>query len=390
MPTKVDDLITHVGTTVTNKTTRNFIFLLISIIAILAINSLLPIITGGSHYTEAPEDFTYQQYKELVEDNKNYTLTWKSKKAIEQYKKDYRAEHPDVPTEEFVLIEPPAEFTVTLYTKFFFQHIYWWLATLVHVISVLLIYYSIFNYILFSRKQNDKKYNDLVAEVDAAVSNSLDPVTFEPWLAEFNMKRKRKQHIANIRARLERLERWTRYRTKKATDPENKYHKNYLKYITKKNKLELFLTDEYIEKYVPNMKVKKFKYIYPNFVTVGYNSIGKTVDNYSLIKSDTGKITDDGLRKALSTFLITTIFAVVITFTVTASIDSPWYTILINVLVKLVPLLIQIPMAFDYCEAFMKDQLINNLMSRRSIALLYLAAMHTEVKENATEEVAGD
>ena len=59
---------------------------------------------------------------------------------------------------------------------------------------------------------------------------------------------------------------------------------------------------------------------------------------------------------------------------------------LINIVTTVLPLIIQVPMAVDYCEKYMDEQLMPNLMSRRNIAFLYLAYM--EEQKNATTNIA--
>lgn len=373
-----------------SKNTRNIIFLIISVFSILLLNSLLPIIEGTAHYTEAPEEYTYAEYTKMYASNKNYSLTYASRKAIDAYIKDYCEEHPEITVEQRVDLTPPPTFTVTVYTKFFFNYFYWWVNTATHIVSVLLLYYSVFNYLLSKRKETHVQYNAIKNELDDAVKTKLDPVTFEPWMSNvFNKKRRIRQHKANINYQLERLQSKTSYKVRHAaeTDPKR------IKYELQRNTLLEQLEPSYIDTYVESKDVKGFKYIHPTFVTSGYNSIGTlTTDSYSLLKSDSKKLSNDGIRKITASILLTTIFAVLLTFMIETSIDKPWYWIVTNILVKLVPLLLQIPLAYDYCESFMDDQLITNLISRRSIALLYLAdiAHTTQGGTNATENIEAD
>jgi hypothetical protein len=67
--------------------------------------------------------------------------------------------------------------------------------------------------------------------------------------------------------------------------------------------------------------------------------------------------------------------------TIVTAADKPWYWIVIDILTTLAPLLLQIPMAYDYCNTYMEEHLITNLLNRRTIALLYLADMQKGVKD---------
>ena len=70
--------------------------------------------------------------------------------------------------------------------------------------------------------------------------------------------------------------------------------------------------------------------------------------------------------------------------TVVTAADKPWYWIVIDILATISPLIMQVPLAFDYCAQYMEEQLIPTLMSRKSIALLYLA--YEKGEQNAKEK----
>jgi AAA+ ATPase superfamily predicted ATPase len=70
---------------------------------------------------------------------------------------------------------------------------------------------------------------------------------------------------------------------------------------------------------------------------------------------------------------LTVMFASLLTVTVAGVADKPWYWIVIDVLTKIAPLIMQVPAAYDYCNMYMEGHLITNLLNRRSIALSYLA-----------------
>ena len=137
--------------------------------------------------------------------------------------------------------------------------------------------------------------------------------------------------------------------------------------------------------YLKEIDVPGYKHIHPTFVTVGYNVVGHSVDSYSLLKSDSRRLGEDSIRKVLTATLLTVLIAILLTITVVTSLDKPWYWMLINIVTTVLPLIIQVPMAVDYCEKYMDEQLMPNLMSRRNIAFLYLAYM--EEQKNATTNI---
>ena len=97
------------------------------------------------------------------------------------------------------------------------------------------------------------------------------------------------------------------------------------------------------------------------------------------------------LKKIIISMMLTTMFATLLTVTIINSTDKPWYWTILNIITSLAPLVIQVPMAFDYCESYMDEQLITNLVARRTIAYLYLADMKErkdalELEEKLREE----
>jgi hypothetical protein len=396
---KLDSIIDKASSVFSNKRKRSGFFLVLSFVVILLLNGFLPIIEGSAHYTVEPVNMTYGEYLELKADDIRYRLTWTSELSILTYIERYIRTHPTIPEEEQLLVRAPDNFPVQVYTKFFFQHPFWYIATATSLSSAILLFYSAFNYLLERRKEKDVKFIDLQAKVDKLVDEDVDPNTFEPWMDEiFNKRRKILQHQSNVKADIERLEKKTDYRIKrrlkdyferaetcrreptennkemctKVFSDLGSLSKQELKYLNKKEKLIELLDPHYIEQYVVDGKVKYYKKIHHSFVYNGENLSGYTSDPYSLIKTDGERIGSDAGWKILLTLGVTVMFAVLFTVTAIASIGKEPFWIVVNVIAKLIPLLIQIPLAIDYTNSFIKSQVIGNLMNRRNIALLYL------------------
>lgn len=353
-----------------NKHTRSYIFLVITVIVIFAINALLPTIAGQTHYTADEVSMTYGEYVSLKEDNPHYTLTWGSEEDVREYIESYKALYPEQSLE---VITPPDEFVVEVYTKFFFQHSFWYITTITRVVSAVLLFYAVFNVVISKLKDTHTRYLELNAEMEQLSNNALDPNTFEPWMQDdFNYNRKVNQHVDNIRYALSTLEQRTPYRIRALAkkDPNNP---KCTKYLEQRSDLLSKLDEEYIKDIVVHSPVKHFKYIQPTFVTCGVNRIGRTTDTYSLIESDIVHIGKGAVQKVATTVGITVMFATLLTITVVTAADKPWYWVVIDILTTIAPLVMQIPMAFDYSNSYMEEHLLTNLLSRRSIALLYLA-----------------
>lgn len=372
------DQIHQLRTAIVNKRTRNFVFLVFTIVIIFALNALLPTIEGNTHYTADPREMSYEEYKLLKEENEHYTLTWSSEEEVNIHIKEYKAAN-SIP--EYVIVEPPAEFTVSVYTKFFFQHTFWYITTLTHVVSAVLLFYSIFNYLIDRYKDEYERYTTLEDELNTLASNSLDPGTFEPWMVNvFNKNRKRDQHINNVKYKLSVLESRTPYNVR--LEAVGSAKRKCKKYIEKRSALSSQLEPDYINTMVEHKKVKYFKFIHPTYVTCGVNHIGRTVDSYSNLESNSARLGKDTIVKVFSSLLLTVMFASLLTMTVVTAADKPWYWVCIDIIATIAPLIMQVPLAYDYCAQYMDEQLIPNLMSRKTIALLYLAYMKGEHNES--------
>ena len=362
---------------------KNILILIIAILSVLAINSLLPLLEGSASYTEQAVEVTYPEYVKMHEQDNKVAMTYRSKLDVKEVQKEAKEKAEAIDLENSIDLKKQLEeqlleeLTVKVYTKFFFQSILWWTNMALSALSIMIIFYACFNYIISRFKRRKQSYLDIKKEVDDAVQTSVDPITFEPFNEQFNYDRKVKQHIANVKYKKDKLICKTSYKIR--TDETHKKHKRF---INKLNEYDYQLSEDYIKSYVKDKKVKYFKYIYSTFVLSGYNSIGKTVDGYSLIKSDSAKISKDGIKKIILTILFTVVLAVLLTFTVDASIDKSWYWIVANVLAKITPLIFQVVMSYDYAETFMDEQVINNLIIRRSIILLYLANTRSNIGDS--------
>lgn len=379
---------------VVTKRTRSMVFLIISVMFILGINSLLPLIEGRTHYTVEAVETTYSGFIVMHDEDQRINLTYGSKKDIRAYQEKYMEDNPDE-YETYKLVPVPSTFPVEVYTKFFYEYPFWYISTATSLASAIVLFYSLFNYLLIVQKDKDEHYVKLLKDMNKATDGQLHPSTFEPWMDYiFNHSRKVSQHRANIRFLIDKLERKTHYtckqklklyfsaKTKEEKDAallEVKLNKRDLKYKRKKERLLSLLDEEYIRNFVSHGRVKYFKYIHAAFVYSGVNVVGRTQDSYSLVLSDGEQVTKDASKKVTMSLTITVLFAVVFTVTAVGSVGQDPLTIALNIVSKLAPLMIQIPMSIDYTNKFMENHLIKNLLTRRSITLLYLEDMKKKI-----------
>ena len=386
--TKIEQTVDKVTSVITNKKSRSVIFLLLSLLIVLGINGLLPVIEGQAQYTVGAVDMTYGEYEVLKAENSNYRITWYSQQELNLYVAQYVIANPGTSPFE---VDIPDNFKIQVNTKFFFEYPFWYISTAISLGSAIILFYSLFNYLITLARERYKRYVDISKEVDEMTEKHLDPVTFEPWIHDvFNRQRKVQQHKTNVKFAIDKLERKANYAIRKKFKPyftalrNNENAKDVLtklgklawkerSYLKTKERLLQLLEDEYIKEYVIDGFVKHFKYISPMFVYNGTEDEGVSVDSYSLIKSNEGRLAKDASSKVFWTIVNTFLFAVLITVTAVSSYQQDPFWIVINAISKIAPLILQVPLAIDYSNTFMDSQLMTNLISRRSIGLQYLA-----------------
>lgn len=389
---KIDRTITKATVLVSNKQTRSVFFLLLTFLFILGINSLLPLIEGGTQYTVEVRNLPYTQYRMLTKPENEgvelffgnqtyvgsdkYRLTWKSENdinnALRAYDPEIHGEYVDY-ADSLVI-----KGNVFFYTKFFYESSAWYVSTGVSMLSAVLLFYALFNYLIVRAKERYERYVDLSKQIQVIVETLLNPDVFEPWMDHtFNKRRKIQQHTANVKVKLDRLERRTPYKIKQFfRDTPGFKLKNLTfrqrRYYLKRERLKSMLNDDYINDYVINGRVKHFVYVHPMFVYNGINGSGYAVDSYSNLKSDAKRISKDALQKILLSLVLAITFAALLTFTISGATGQGVLWIIISIIVKITPLLLQVPLAIDYSNSFMEEQLMNNLIARRAISYQFL------------------
>ena len=397
-PAEIAKTLDNITSVITNKRTRSLLFLITTFALILFANGLLPLISGQAHYTADPLEVTYSEYLDMKAGNKLVDLTYSAQTSITAYKESFKLANPDLTPDELVMIEPPGNMKVTVYTKFFFQSAWWYFDTGLSLVSAIFLFYAMFNYLLVRSKDIRIEHVNGENTIKQLNEKYLDPDTFEPWIdVEFNRKRKIKQHIRNTRYELKKLEIETPYAIRRRFKnhfknvievPEGNLlpvlyksmSKKEREYLDRKEELLEKLEEQYIKEYVVDTDVANFKEIKAGFVYSGVNHEGVGQDEYSAIKTDQQRIRSTIVSKLLISLATTLSFASILTvLSVTVSQqDALW--IVLTVLMKIVPLFLQVYFAIDYNNWFMENQLLPNLKFRENIAMLYLAEMKRQGK----------
>lgn len=370
--------------------TRNLFVLIVAVIVIMIISGILGAFKSGKFmktydFVEVNIPYDEVNYNDPIFKD----LTDRSKEVI-KYEKEYMFNEE---TQENI------EIKVKMYkgynTKYFFQSSWFYGDAALNTLIVLIFYITLVGYLLAKRMMNDQLYIKLEGELNQLVieENQLPAVTFEPFIYDWNMIRKKKQHISNIKYKLAKLEQKTPYKIRKEFYVKNEEGKvvfqipnreltyKEFKYLETKENLESYITDEYINEHVEFEKVKYFKYIHPSFVTTGKNEIIQSTDEYSAIQTNKEKQSKDYAKKALLGLAISFAIASLLSYTL-FKIDEGWLVVVWNVFMRMLPLVLQVVLAIDYVNRLMGTQKIPVLRYRLNIANLYLAnKSNKEVKE---------
>lgn len=389
--------IDFVSSIITNKRSRSLLFLVVTALFIIASNGLLPLLSGQARYTVSPVEITYAQYEQLQGETHLYSMTYGATIRITTYQTLYIMQHPGMSPEEMMNIVPPPDFKVSVYTQFFYQAPWWYIDTGISLASAVFLFYALFNYLVTRDKDERVEHVNGELKIKELNDNYLDPDTFEPWIDKFNRNRKVKQHTRNVKYQLKKLEKDTPFEIKRRfkkhfidlqdVDVNNLLPVPYVemskaerKYIDKKEELLSMLDEEYIKEVVVETDVPNFKEIRAGFVYSGINIEGVAQDEYSTIKSDAEKIRGSLASKILISLAMTVAFASVFTVLAINVNEQDPFWIVVTVIMKIIPLLLQIYFAMDYTNEFMEKHLLPNLKARENIAMRYLADMDKEGK----------
>lgn len=377
------------------KQTKSLVMLIIGIVLVVILNAGLPLIQGQIGYTVEPVEMTHAEYLSLKEEDGFIRLTFNSDLKLKEYKRLYIQLNPDLTPEEIVDVEIPDTLMVSVYTRFFWVSTGWWISSFVGVLSVYIVFITVFMYVNQSRKETDKQFIEETKKINEMNEKFIDPDTFEPYMKDvFNRQRKIKQHLSNVKYELSVLEKKTPFIIRERympyfelpeADYEERLPSTYVlpktkwynfkekRYLNKKKKLLSLLKEDYVEEYVVDSHVKYFKEIRPGFVYSGVNKVGRTIDEYSNVQTDKERKAKDSLKKIMYSAGISIGFATMFTIAGFTSEEGAIFWYIINVITKIAPLVISWILALDYNNTFFEEQIYPNLKYRYNIGLSYLA-----------------
>lgn len=369
-----------------SKQTRNMFILIVSIIVITISNGILGAFKSGKFYKTYDYVEVNIPYEEVNYDDPIFKDWTPQSKEVIKYETEYLYDE---------TIHENIKIKVKMYkgynSNYFYKSFWFYAETLANTVTVLLFYITLVNFLISKRVNEDEVYIKLESELNELIyeKNALPSYTFEPFIEKWNRDRKRKQHISNVKYSLAKLEQKTSFKIRREflinneqgelifKVPKRELTKQELKYLNKKEELESKLEETYINQFVEFDKVKHFKYIHASFVTTGKNDIIESTDEYSSIKSDKAKQTEDYTKKALLGLSISAFMATLLSFTL-MRVDDNWLLIVYYVFMKMLPLILQIVFAIDYVNTIMRIQKIPILRYRLNITNIYLATKEEE------------
>ena len=118
------------------------------------------------------------------------------------------------------------------YKNYFFNSSWFYLETLMNTIMVTIFYVALINFLIAKKKSQDRVYLRLTSEINNIVveRNDVPSTTFEPFLDDWNSSRKKRQFKSNIKYKLSKLERKTKFKIKRLfqeKDENGKVRFNY-------------------------------------------------------------------------------------------------------------------------------------------------------------------
>lgn len=240
--------------------------------------------------------------------------------------------------------------------------------------------------IMYKLQRDVESKPEVVVErkrVNDASLRFLDPISFDPWLVDFNLKRKIRKYKTAISNKLDKLNKkvkpkdleawvtWNREfdewkKTPKDEQQEAPVSKN--KYVLKRLELQTQMSDEFINERIHYMRMN-YKPIKKQFVTTGYMGSRNTDDDYD-VESAAGKMFRDLAPKIIITIGY---LAFINSLRVELMAEPNYMVAIIAIVLRLLPILVQVYNAISYVNAFIRDKVMVDFRTRWDIIVKYAA-----------------
>jgi hypothetical protein len=269
----------------------------------------------------------------------------------------------------------------------------WWWDVFRTITTNLLVLFGTLAYFLKKAWEEEPTIRDRQKEVQALVDAHLDPITFDPFLPKFNRKRKIEAYKRAMSNKLDKLEKkyykksislelWAEWENTPRKTKELKDRFEADKYCQEKHLILQQLTKEYIEKNIDKIELE-YKPIQKTFVANGYVSTRMSkYDDYAVESGSNKMLRDLSPRIFLMFGWLIALNSVAIN-----AIQQETRLIgLIVFLFTMLPLIIQIFIAQDYTDKFIKEKILVDFQKRKDIMINYLAYLKEgkEVNDGST------
>ena len=267
----------------------------------------------------------------------------------------------------------------------------WWWDVFRTITTNMIVLFGTLAYFLKKAWEEDNNIQEKNNEVKALVTAHLDPITFDPFLPKFNRKRKIEAYKRAMSNKLDKIEKkyykkqaslelWAEWVNTERKSKELKDRFDNDKYCQEKQLIIDQLTPEFIEKHIDKMELD-YKPIQKTFVANGYisNRMGK-YDDYA-VESGSSKM----LRDLSPRILLTFGWLVALNSVAIEALQQETRLIgLIIFLFTMLPLIVQIFIAQDYTDKFVKEKILVDFQKRKDIMINYLAYL-----KEGKEEING-
>jgi hypothetical protein len=271
----------------------------------------------------------------------------------------------------------------------------WWWDVFRTITTNLLVLFGTLAYFLKKAWEEEPTIRDRQKEVQALVDAHLDPITFDPFLPKFNRKRKIEAYKRAMSNKLDKLEKkyykksvslelWAEWENTPRKTKELKDRFETDKYCQEKHLILQQLTKEYIDKNIDKIELD-YKPIQKTFVANGYvSSRMSKYDDYAVESGSNKMLRDLSPRIFLMFGWLIALNSVAIN-----AIQQETRLIgLIVFLFTMLPLIIQIFIAQDYTDKFIKEKILVDFQKRKDIMINYLAYLKEgkEVNDGNTRQ----
>lgn len=256
----------------------------------------------------------------------------------------------------------------------------WWFDVFRTITTNLIVLFGTLAYFLKKAWEEDDTITSRQKEVQKLVDAHLDPITFDPFLPKFNRKRKIEAYKRAMSNKLDKLERkyykkqaslelWNEWEEAPRKTRELKERFENDKYCQEKQLILSQMTSQFIEKHIDKMELD-YRPVQKTFVANGYVSKQMSrYDDYAVESGSRKMIRDLSPRIFLMVGWLVALNSVAIN----ALQQETRIIGLIVFLFTMLPLIIQIFVAQDYTDKFIKEKILVDFQKRKDIMINYLA-----------------